>query len=755
VPTMRVGLKGSHTTLSDHASPVTPDLEDYPVNWNTDTLKVRSSRNPKLEEEIYLANQIHSWNRKISDLGARSAVLHYLTGEEKYAALASDIFMQWALGIYYQNAPKNPEGEQVPCGFLNGHDLNDGNYKTMAVSYDYCHDYLLANEPRYLGKLKADGHLAGETIPSIADAAFYKFLKDGIFIGGWAQDIESPNNHTMKASEQIWMALAIDNNAMRDECMEIFLHHNPELKKTTNPIWKGAWLGQVPWDIFHERSLDEETGLWKEPPGYHNFPMRAAVRAAAALDANGYAPYKTYPKLLKAQYALFRFAFPNGTSIEYGDSSPSSYPDPVNLEFALAGARNAGMVETEATLTAYLKLMIDQGQYTRRAGFKQLLTFVPELAETAELGDFMPRADTIPYAGAYLQRLRGNDSENGLMYQVNAGRYTHYQYKGIDMELYGPGRAVSSHSGTLYPYGNKLMTEFYVRSAAANTVVPGAQQLNRNFHPLELLHMEPMPGAAPRSPECSFTEVGFDFNGTRQRRITALVATPETGGFYIDIFHSNHPERNDALFHNIGKDLTLFSTNGKKLPMVGSERFSETAPGYQYYRDKQETAANGTVVARFEAEDLEGKPVHTTAFFACIEGDMVVTATSPYTFKNPNKKQRPKEISRKTVAIQRSGDAWNKPFITVVEPARPGNETITNVQRTELNGGTAVAIEIKTRDLTYVVLSNLDPATPVSHKGVKLDGGFGIACFNNAARTAKYLYLGHGKSLAFGDQRVD
>ena len=128
--------------------------------------------------------------------------------------------------------------------------------------------------------------------------------------------------------------------------------------------------------------------------------------------------------------------------------------------------------------------------------------------------------------------------------------------------------------------------------------------------------------------------------------------------------------------------------------MSGSERFSETEPGYQYYRDKKETSASGTIVATFEGEDLTGKPVNTTAFFACTEGDTVVSATSPYTFKNPVKKQRPKEISRKTVAIQRMKEAWNTPFITVVEPARPGNETVTEVQRIALNPS-AVAIEVK------------------------------------------------------------
>lgn len=748
VPTVRVSFGSVEPLMSDGSFGKIPEIADFPTYHAEDFFRVESPKTPGLWEEVRLGNKVHWWNRKISDLGARSATLYYLTGEEKYAALAADVFMQWALAVYYQNAYNYPPTQDVYASYFAGQDLNDYNYKTMAVSYDYTHDYLIEHQDRYLGQLQKDGHLEGETITSIADHVFVKFLEQGTFRNALVHNLDSPNNHSMKQSELIWFALAIDDEEKREACMEVFLRGNPQFRQPGG-IWGDLWMGQCPWDIFFANAIEAETGLWKEPPGYHQFPIRAAVRAAAAMEVNGYAPWTDYPALLKATYAQFRFSFPDGTIVQFGDSSPAMYPDAVSLEFAHAAARRADLPEADL-LAAYLGGMIDQDQYVREADYKQLVYFEPEIGPRASLGEVFPRTDSIPFADLYLQRVRGDDPENGLMLQVNGGRYIHDQRKGIDMELYGPGRVLGSHSGTQYPYMRKEMAEFYIRAGAANTVVPGAQDLVLG-EPMQLVTMEPMPGEDAVAPRFSFSEVAFSYNGTAQQRVNALIALEDGGGFYLDLFRSDHPVRNDYLYHNVGKTVNLTDMANSPLKLTRTTFFSERDPGYQYFDDKRVSLSRYDVVASFAAVDLTGGPVLMRAFVPGHPRRVYLTARSPYNFRGPSKQVDLEETTRNTFAIRQDGSAWNQPFIVVFEPTRPGRHQVRSVVQTAINNGETQVVEVKAGGSRHVIFSSLNSELSVTHEDMVFKGRFGIVCRDIESDRPTSLYLGHGTEISAGE----
>lgn len=748
VPTVRVSFGSVEPLMSDGSFGKTPEIADYPTYHAEDLFRVESPRTPGLWEDVHLGNKVHGWNRQISDLGAKSATLYYLTGEEKYAALAADVFMQWALGVYYQDAYNYPPTQDVYAGFFGGQDLTDYNYKTMAVSYDYTFDYLVAHQEHYLGELQKQGHLEGETIRSVADAVFYKFLSQGTFRNGLVHDLEAPNNHTMKQSELIWFALSIDDPARREACMNVFLHENPQMRQPGG-VWEELWMGQCPWDIFFANSIEAESGLWKEPSGYHQFPIRAAVRAAAAMEVNGYTPWADYPALLKATYAQFRFSFPDGSIVQFGDSSPAMYPDAVSLEFALAAARRGDLPEADL-LAAYLGGMIEKGQYVREADYKHLVYLEPEIGPRASLGDVYPRTDTIPFADLYLQRVRGDDPENGRMLQVNGGRYVHDQRKGIDMEIYGPGRVLGSHSGTQYPYMRKEMAEYYVRAGAANTVVPGAQDLTKG-EPMELVAMEPMPGEDAVAPLFSFSEVAFSYNGTAQQRVNALIALEEGGGFYLDLFRSDHSKSNDYLYHNVGPKVILTDGSGGAVRSSRTTYFSEHEPGYQYFEDKMATLSRYDVIASFSGIDLKGAPVLMRAYIPWHPRRIYVTARSPYNFRPPSKQVKLAETSRSTLAIRQDGSAWNSPFVVVFEPSRIGQHQVRSVERTSINGGETQVVEVRAGGKRYVIFSSLNAELPVSHKDMVFRGRFGIVCREVATELPISLYLGYGSEISAGE----
>lgn len=751
VPTVRVSFGSVEPLMSDGSFGKTPEIADYPTYHAEDLFRVESPKTPGLWEEVHLGNKVHWWNRRISDLGAKSATLYYLTGDQKYAALAADVFMQWALGVYYQDAYNFPPTQEVYAGYFGGQDLSDYNYKTMAVSYDYTFDYLVAHQDRYLGDLQNEGHLEGETIRSIADTVFTKFLQQGTFRSGLVHDLNSPNNHTMKQSELIWFALSIDDPVRREACMNVFLHENPQMRQPGG-VWEDLWMGQCPWDIFFTNAIEAETGLWKEPSGYHQFPVRAAVRAAAAMEVNGYTPWTDYPALLKATYAQFRFSFPDSTIVQFGDSSPAMYPDAVSLEFAHAAARREDLPEADL-LAAYLGGMIDKGQYVRAADYKQLVYFEPELGPRAALGDVYPRTDAIPFADLYLQRVRGDDPENGLMLQVNGGRFVHDQRKGIDMEIYGPGRVLGSHSGTQYPFMRKEMAEFYVRSGAANTVVPGAQDLVLG-DPMQLVAMEPMPGEEAVAPLFSFSEVAFSYNGTAQQRTNALIAMEGGGGFYLDIFRSDHPVSNDYLYHNIGPKVVLTDGSGSPLRSTRTTYFSEPAPGYQYYTDKRASLSRYDVIASFAGIDLKGAPVLMRAHIPWHTRRIYATARSPYNFRAPSQQVKLAETDRSTLAIRQDGSAWNEPFVVVFDPSRPGQHKVRAVERTGINGGETQVVEVRAGDKRYIIFSSLNAELPVTHKDMVFRGRFGIVCRELETDVPVSLYLGYGSEISAGESAL-
>ena len=712
VPTIKVATFNGTGTLSDHSAGKIPELKDYPVYHVGDTILVESRNTPGLKEEVELGNHLHWWNRKISDLGAQSGTLYFLTGEEKYARLAADIFMQWALAVYYQE-PFNHGAPEEPSmtSYFGGQDLGDYNYKTMAISYDFAFDYLIEHQEKYLAKLQSEGHLLGESISSIADQVFYKFLNNTLH-NGLAQFMHSPNNHSMKNSELIWMGLAIDDAAKREEIINRFLHKNESLR-TYPKLWDDKFhLGSVPWDLFFERAIDDN-GLWKEPPGYHAFPMRAAVRVAAALDVNGYQPWTNYPELLKAQYAYFRFSFPDSTTVQFGDSSASMYPDAINLEFAIAGARRNNLA-IEEELTAYLQLLIDKGIYQREADYKQILYYVPELKETKAKEDIYSRSDAIDFASLYLQRNNGTDQENGMMYQVNSGQYIHHQFKGIDLELYGKGRVQGVHSGVEYPYNSKIMREYYVRSGAANTVIPNEKELHYGNHnddnnKIKLVDMEPMPGLPAKSKYYSFTEVDFDYLETKQKRLTVLVNLPRDNAFYLDIFRSDDPVLNDYIYNNVGQKVTLLDPQMSPLSFQNKTLLNSEAVGYQYLTDQQISETRGNVIALFEDQDSQNGLSYMKVFFPKGDNRQYITATAPLHFSHNIIKAPPSPHKRKSVVVRQHGNAWDNPFVAVFEPTRNTIGSVESVTTKNLDSkkDSLVEVDIITKDYIVTVIHSV------------------------------------------------
>ncbi|MFP4367488.1 MAG: hypothetical protein ACLFQA_10380 [Bacteroidales bacterium] len=111
-----------------------------------------------------------------------------------------------------------------------------------------------------------------------------------------------------------------------------------------------------------ERWLTHE-GHWKEPGGYHNFPVSNLIRGALALERNGYDVFRRFPELFEATYAMLKYSFPNLNVSAFGDTGRASQ-SPMTLEAGLAIAAKYERPELGGLMSA-MNALIDGGKYKR------------------------------------------------------------------------------------------------------------------------------------------------------------------------------------------------------------------------------------------------------------------------------------------------------------------------------------------------------------------------------------------------------
>ena len=86
-------------------------------------------------------------NVEILTLAENAAFVYWVTGEEKFARFATDIFNVWLVGTYYMNPILDPEkscgsvGGWEPggiCGYYDYEQIHDDLVMHAAMAYDFC-----------------------------------------------------------------------------------------------------------------------------------------------------------------------------------------------------------------------------------------------------------------------------------------------------------------------------------------------------------------------------------------------------------------------------------------------------------------------------------------------------------------------------------------------------------------------------------------------------------------------------------------
>ena len=724
VPTVRVPTYLRTPITEKGAGYRKPTIEEL-VPY--DTARVMNLFNPETGKKEWIDPQafISDINGEINRLAQDAAIIYWLKGEEKYARFAADLLDQWAKGVYYQEPIVGP----CRTGFLDMQTLGDASYRSIILAYDFVKPYM---------KHKGYDLHWYETV-------FEKFASTLAFRGFW-----NNNWYAAESSTMVFAALSIENKQKRDYYLQFILS-----KDTIN-----GGCGQLALPSTVEKWLTPD-GHWKEPGGYHNYPVGNLLISSLALEKNGHEVFRKFPALFQASYAMLKYSFPNLTVGGFGDTGRASQ-SAESLEVGLVGAVKYRDPMLPDMLAAMNKL-VEGGKYKREnSGFIGLLCYLPDLPATTATFRW-PRTGTLDFARYFIQR-NGMDPQTGLMIGVQGATYNHNHCNGMAMELYGLGEVLGIDAGTGPNYEHPMHRNYYSQYAAHNTVVAAGSSSavpfsgsagTKNVGQIELATMEPLPDLPAVSPNCSFTDTRYvdKSTNTNQSRTLAIIRTGASSGYYVDIFRSDNATSNDYVYHNIGDTLTFRDSQRQPLQTKADSypRTEKDYPGFRFFTG---------------VEKLDGYKENLTALFT-IKDDrsnesylqLLVPGMNGRTYykaKSPKTKTSGRYYAGKTLpvfTIHTASEAKTQPFIAIFEPYK-GNDGFT-VDRILLekttNPGNFTSLTVFNKDNTYQeIYQSTDPGNVYSSKSGTLQGSFGVATIQTAEHVQLLsLYLGSGTKISY------
>lgn len=697
-----------------------PSIDELVPN---DTSRLMLLFNPETnrKERVDPKAYITSINGEINGLALDAAIVFWLTSEEKYARFAADILDQWAKGVFYQEPVVGPGR----TGFLDMQTLGDAAYRPLILAFDFVKPFM-----------KQKGYDL-----SWYETVFEKFASAMAFRGFW-----NNNWYAAESSTLVFAALSLENQQKRDYYLQFFLERD-----TIN----GAY-GQLALPSTVQKWLTPD-GHWKEPGGYHNYPVGNLLLSAMALEKNGYDVFRKFPALFKATDVMLKYAFPNLSVGAFGDTG-RAYPSAESLEIGLWAAVKYSQPELQGML-ASMKQLIGQGRYQREnAGYLGLLCFLPELPEAT--GSYSwPRTGTLEFARYFLQR-NGMDKETGLMVGVQGATYNHNHCNGMAMELYGMGEVMGLDAGTGPNYEHPMHRNYFSQWAAHNTVVAAGRSSSvpfngsagsKNIGAIELSAMEPMPDRQAVSDDFSFTDTRYvdKSTNTSQSRTLAIIRTSEKTGYYVDIFRSDNPVSNDYVYHNTGFGLRFTDENRQELkttetnyPLTG-----EDYPGFRFFTAVRKLENySGNLIACFSGKNEQNEDIFMQALIGGSEARTYYQAYSPKT-KTSGERYSGKPLPVMTVRTEQA--AQHAPFVVIFEPYKDTDgfhvERIFVEKRSD--GDLFTALTVFNNDGSYQeIFQSVDPKQQFTTASSTFSGSFGVASYSGKKLSS--LYLGEGSEIS-------
>ncbi len=726
-PTVRVSPHKRQPISKNGFSYQKPTLEELIPNDTSMLMLLQSTEPGSKKEWVDPQAYVGDINQTINHLVLEASIVYWITGKEVYAKFAADVLNQWARGVWYQEPIIGP----VRTGLIDIQTLGDGATEPMILAYDFLYDYI--REKKYETKYY--------------EGVFTK-IANTLTIRGYINN----NWFAAETPPLVYAALSIEDKKLRDYYLSFFL--------SRDTIVEGGG-GQLSLPTALKKWFTPD-GHWKEPGGYHNYPVGSLLRSALAMEKNGYPVFQQYPTLFNSSFVMLKYSFPNFKVSSFGDTGrPSQSPEMLEIGIEMADKYKLQVLNQ---LTASIDVLIKNKQYKREeSGFMGLLSYLPTIPPSKGVSYQWPRSGSLDFAKCYLQR-NGMDPENGLMFVVQGATYNHNHANGMSMELYGAGYNMGIDPGKGLTYEAPMHVNYYAQFAAHNTVTADARSASvpyfrggggtKNIGQIELESMEPRPEKEAVSPYCSFTDTRYveGSTGTNQQRTMAIIRTSATTGYYVDIYRSDNPKSNEYIYHNIGNSVSLSTPAMVPIELKPTQFPISTKPfdppGFRCINQYQHSGdqPNG-VVALFSLTNDPDHQKFMQVLFAGEEKRDFYTGMAPSsgTAQPPyNAKPTP------TIICRQEGEAWIKPFIAVYEPYQGvKSATVQSVGLLDkMQSGTFSALRIANKSLNEQLVLQDVKGEQLHAKGEWCFQGF-MGVISLSKQHVDYLYLGEGTQISY------
>ncbi len=722
-PAPTVMYTGARSHGTNYVRPRLEELESYQEDPRGMYLANGTLKN-KPREWVNISktgNIIQSINVEILSIARDAAFLWWMTGEEKYAVLATSVFDTYMTGIYYRNVPRdlNNGHQQTLVGMSSFEVIHEDALNALVPLYDFLYDYLKVDKP--------------DKMPIYA-GAFKKWANNIIDNG-----VPHNNWDLIQARFIMNIGLILEDDAQYTDRKGRQYYIDYVLRQSSIRQWSLSKLADY--------GFDKDTGMWAECPGYSCGVVADYANFVDLFDRNLDVDLtRQIPVLTKAVAATPQYLFPNRMIVGFGDT----HPGPLRTDFferMISNAQKYGKRTQEEQFTAMLKLFNPsfsrpsqekknvRVDVTSFFGNKPLV--IDDKIPAGRIDDYVTPTFYAPNVSWLVQR-NGMHPYHSLMISLNASEGNHAHANGISMELYGKGLPLAPDAGIgLTLYSGQDYLEYYSQFPAHNTVcVDGisAYPAMKSNHAFKLLNCYPLPGQKVPYQPVSYSEVLFREPESQadQNRLMSIVTTGETTGYYVDIFRSKKAEGGDKMhdyfYHNLGQVMSLTATDGTALDLQPTEELAFAGAhlyAYSYLFNKKRAQTAKDIKATFTVQMPDKNNIRMDMWMKGAPQRKVFSALSPMTeglSRTPGMPYDIKEQPTLTFVARQEGEAWNHPFVAVYEPSsvkEPGCiAAVTFPEVKSRETGSAVGICVKQKDGRADYILSSDKKTNLCTSGV-------------------------------------
>ncbi len=658
VPTVR--FSGSRDWATDYLRPALEDIKPY-----MDDERGLYLQNGKKEGQPWewappseTGHIIEGINREILSLAEDAAFLYWISGDEKYAVFAADIFMKYVEGMYHRDPPATVGDHKNAklMGLQTFEVIHEGIIEPVTICYDFLYAYLKEN---------------GADLKMIQDL-FRKWADQEIKYG-----VPDNNWNLMQARFITYLALALENDELyadgkgQEYYIDQVLYQNSEKQKALRDVVK---------------NYDPVTAIWPEVAHYSIMVTDDMLEIYALMDKTlDNNLLEKFPTIEQAALANFNYLFPNGFTTAYGDAKHRRLRFN-SLELLIANYRKYEQFEKEKLITAQLNKFIQDGAYSRKNinSLFHLFYYVDALKDIPPAASFSSLVNPTFYSPnvSWVVQRNGHSLVNGMMVSKNASLGNHSHTNGVNIELFAKGMAIAPDCAAGVSYWTTDHRDYYSRFAAHNTVVVDGISDYRNMRGTQAFKVNAIYPAtdAPNPLYSGFTlsDVTFHEPSTdaTQQRLTATVRTSETSGYFIDIFRSSRNDGKDKkheyLLHSQGEPIVLKGLSGTEISTSETDELSSDKGdmvGYDYFDNKRTAKADDNFIAQFKMPSVLGEMLHLNLWMKGYEGREIFTVEAPYS-RAISKESVPEALYQKplpTLVVRQNGEARTKPFVAIMD----------------------------------------------------------------------------------------